>query len=51
MNYTGTKLVAQELGVYSKKIGSKIVFYLDPVNLFVFSKAGELIISPTKASA
>ncbi len=51
VNYTGTKLVVQELGVYSKKIGSKIMFYLDPANLFVFSKAGELILSPKNASA
>ncbi|RLC03067.1 MAG: ABC transporter, partial [Deltaproteobacteria bacterium] len=51
VNYTGTKLVVQELGVYSKKIGSKILFYLDPANLFVFSKAGELILSPKNASA
>lgn len=46
VNYAGTKLVIQELGIYSKKIGSKILFYLDPANLFVFSKAGELILSP-----
>jgi len=51
VNYTGTKLVVQELGVYSKKIGSKILFYFDPANLFVFSKAGELILSPKNASA
>jgi glycerol transport system ATP-binding protein len=51
VNYAGTKLVAQELGVYSKKIGSKVLFYLDPANLFVFSKAGELILSPINASA
>ncbi len=51
VNYTGTKLVVQELGVYSKKIGSKILFYLDPANLFVFSRAGELILSPKNASA
>jgi len=51
VNYTGTKLVVQELGVYSKKIDSKILFYFDPANLFVFSKAGELILSPKNASA
>nr|MDA3787134.1 ABC transporter ATP-binding protein [Desulfobacula sp.] len=51
VNYAGTKLVVQELGVYSKKIGSKILFYLDPTNLFVFSNTGELILSPTNASA
>jgi len=51
VNYAGTKLVVQELGVYSKNIGSKILFYLDPANLFVFSKAGELILSPTNSSA
>lgn len=51
VNYAATKLVAQELGVYSKKIGSKILFYLDPANLFIFSKSGELILSPVNASA
>jgi glycerol transport system ATP-binding protein len=48
VNYAGTKLVVQEVGVYSKKIGSNIQFYLDPASLFIFSKAGELILSPEK---
>lgn len=50
VNYAGTKLVIQEVGVYSKKIGSKIRFYLDPANFFVFSQTGALILSPEKAT-
>ena len=50
VNYAGTKLVIQEVGVYSQKIGSKIRFYIDPANFFVFSQAGELLLSPEKAS-
>lgn len=50
VNYAGTRIVIQEVGVYSRKIGSKILFYLDPANFFVFSKAGELILSPENAS-
>ena len=49
VNYAGTKLVVQEVGIYSKKMGSKIQIYLDPANLFVFSQAGELILSPERA--
>ncbi|RLB93905.1 MAG: ABC transporter [Deltaproteobacteria bacterium] len=50
VNYAGTKLVVQEVGIYSKKINSKILFYLDPASLFVFSKSGELILSPENFS-
>ncbi len=45
-----TKLVAQEVGVYSQKIDSKIMIYLDPANLFVFSESGSLILSPDNRS-
>ncbi|MCD4720267.1 MAG: ABC transporter ATP-binding protein [Desulfobacula sp.] len=48
VNYASTKLVVQEVGIYSKKIGSKILFYFNPASLFVFSKTGELILSPEK---
>ena len=50
VNYAGTKLVVQEVGIYSKKINSQIQFYLDPARLFVFSKSGELILSPENFS-
>jgi len=45
-NYESKQIVVQEVGVYSKKIDSKVMIYMDPANLFVFSKSGELILSP-----
>ncbi len=45
-DYETRRLVIQEVGVYSKKIDSKIMVYMDPANLFVFSESGELILSP-----
>jgi glycerol transport system ATP-binding protein len=46
VNYGTTKLVVQEVGIYSKKIDSKLRVYMDPANLFVFSESGTLILSP-----
>jgi glycerol transport system ATP-binding protein len=46
VNYEATKLVVQEVGVYSRKLDSKIRVYLDPANLFVFSASGSLLLSP-----
>ncbi len=46
VDYEGNKLVVQEVGIYSQKIGSQIKIYIDPANLFVFSKSGSLILSP-----
>ncbi|WP_022667334.1 ABC transporter ATP-binding protein [Desulfospira joergensenii] len=51
VNYAGTNLVVQEVGVYSRKIGSGLKIFLDPENLFVFSKTGELILSPKNTLA
>jgi glycerol transport system ATP-binding protein len=48
VNYETTKLVVQEVGVYSQKIDSNIRVYLDPANLFVFSESGSLILSPDR---
>lgn len=44
--YESKKLVLQEVGIYSKKINSKVMIYIDPANLFVFSESGTLILSP-----
>ncbi|WP_457551417.1 ABC transporter ATP-binding protein [Desulfobacula sp.] len=49
LDYSGTKIVVQEVGIYSRKIGSKVLFYLDPADLFIFSKTGDLILSPEHA--
>ncbi|MCP4021977.1 MAG: ABC transporter ATP-binding protein [Desulfobacteraceae bacterium] len=46
MDFEKTKLVVQEVGVYSQKIDSKIKVFLDPANLFIFSESGSLILSP-----
>jgi glycerol transport system ATP-binding protein len=46
VGYGATKLVVQEVGVYSQKIDSKIMVYLNPAKLFVFSDSGSLILSP-----
>jgi glycerol transport system ATP-binding protein len=46
MDYEKNKLVVQEVGVYSQKIDSEIMVYMDPANLFVFSESGSLILSP-----
>lgn len=46
MDYEGTKLVVQELGVHTQKIDSNIMVFLDPSSLFLFSESGDLILSP-----
>lgn len=46
LEFEANKLVVQEVGVHSQKIGSKIMTFLDPANLFVFSEQGSLILSP-----
>ena len=47
--YVTKKLVVQEVGIYSRKIDSKIMVYMDPANLFVFSESGSLILLPVSA--
>lgn len=51
VNSAGTDLVVQEVGVYSRKIGSGLKIFLAPENLFIFSKTGELILSPKTTRA
>ena len=48
LDYETNKLVVQEVGVHSQKIGSNIMVYMDPANLFVFSEQGTLILSPDR---
>jgi len=50
VSYGTTPLVVQEVGIYSQKIDSKIMIHLDPANLFVFSEAGSLLLSPDNRS-
>ncbi len=51
LDYEGNKLVVQEVGVYSRKIDSKIDIFMDPGNLFVFSTDGALILAPGETLA
>jgi glycerol transport system ATP-binding protein len=47
-SYSGYKTVLHEVGIDSRKIGSDITVYMNPENFFVFSKKGELLISPNR---
>ena len=44
--YGGIQMVLQEVGIYSRKLGSDISVYIQPENFFVYSVSGELILSP-----
>ncbi len=46
VRYSDTRLVIQEMGVHSLKIGQSMKVYLDPAHLFIFSTAGELVSAP-----
>ncbi len=45
--YENSKIVVQEIGIYSYKIGSEIEVYVNPTCFFVYSKSGKLVISPS----
>jgi len=42
----GDRLVAQEVGIHSVRIGSEIMVYINPACFFVFSESGDLALSP-----
>ena len=44
--YSRIKMVLQEVGIDSRKLGSHICAYVNPDNFFVYSVSGELLISP-----
>ena len=44
--YSRIKMVLQEVGIDSRKLGSDICAYVNPDNFFVYSVSGELLISP-----
>jgi len=46
--YSGCRTVLHEVGIDSRKIGSDITVYMNPENFFLFSKKGELLISPDR---
>ncbi|WDP89384.1 MAG: ABC transporter ATP-binding protein [Desulfobacter sp.] len=44
--FDDTRAVIHEVGIDSRKIGSEITAYVNPKKFFVYSEAGELLISP-----
>ena len=44
--HDGTKMVIQEDGIHSRRIGSEILFYTKPGAFFVYDKSGNLVASP-----
>jgi glycerol transport system ATP-binding protein len=46
VDYFGHKLVVQEVGIRSAKIGSDVMVYINPACFFVFSESGDLVLSP-----
>jgi glycerol transport system ATP-binding protein len=51
VNHGGTPLVVQEVGIHTRKIGSKIVLYVNPANIFVYDEHGCLVASPGRGEA
>lgn len=49
VNYDNSRLVVQEDGIHSRKIGSEIVLYANPSSFFVYDQAGNLVASPDQA--
>ncbi|MBF0377115.1 MAG: ABC transporter ATP-binding protein [Desulfamplus sp.] len=46
-DFSGERIVIQEVGIYSKKIGSEMEVYVNPSHFFVYSDAGKLVIAPS----
>lgn len=46
VNYGDSRLVIQEDGIHSHKIGSEIVLYAHPSSFFVYDQDGNLVASP-----
>ncbi len=50
VDYGGSELVVQQVGVHQRKIGSEITIHVDPSRFFVYDVAGSLVASPSAAS-
>jgi glycerol transport system ATP-binding protein len=48
VRHAGSRLVVQEDGIHSLKIGSEMTLYADPYSFFVYDGDGKLVVSPTK---
>jgi glycerol transport system ATP-binding protein len=46
----GARLVVQEVGVRSVKIGSQVAVFVNPASFFVFSPSGDLVLAPDAAT-
>ena len=47
VTYDGSRLVVQEDGIHSYKMGSMISIFVNPNNFFVFDESGVLVASPS----
>ena len=47
-DHDGFRLVVQENGVHSVRIGAEITLYVDPSSFFVYDEAGALVASPSR---
>jgi glycerol transport system ATP-binding protein len=50
VNYDNSRLVVQENGIHTYRIGSEIGIYVNPCCFFVFDETGALVASPTQSS-
>ena len=48
VSHADSRLVVQENGIHSRKIGSEITLYADPCSFFVYDGKGQLVASPSK---
>ncbi len=48
VNHADTKLVVQEQGIQTHRIGSEIKLYADPGTFFVYDQQGKLVASPAR---
>ena len=46
VDFFGDRLVVQEVGIRSARIGSETMVFIDPACFFVFSGAGDLVLAP-----
>ena len=51
VDYAGSRLVVQENGIHTRKIGSKTAVYINPGSFFVYAEGGQLVASPSRASS
>jgi len=50
VTHADSRLVVQEDGIHSRKIGSEITLYANPSSFFVYDEYGNLVASPDQIS-